>query len=75
MMTLDSRICAIRIRLVNRCRQTGFLLLSVFFGLATGVAAGQAKPNGRSVSAPTVTFTLDFPQSDPTHYSLSLIHI
>ncbi|MGA9390365.1 MAG: hypothetical protein WBV69_07960 [Candidatus Sulfotelmatobacter sp.] len=72
MMTLDSRICAIRIRLVNRCRQTGFLLLSVFFGLATGVAAGQAKPNGRSVSAPTVTFTLDFPQSDPTHYSIAV---
>jgi hypothetical protein len=32
----------------------------------------QETPSSRTASAPTVTFTLDFPQSTPAHYSISV---
>ena len=70
MMTIDSQICAARTHFMNRCCRAGILLLT--FAFATGILTGQAKPGGSSASAPTVTFTLDFPQSDPAHYSITV---
>jgi hypothetical protein len=45
------------------------LLLTGFFCLA---AAPQNSPTSTSASNPTITFTLDFPESDPAHYSISV---
>lgn len=41
------------------------------FGLATA-ARSQQSPSGSNRAAATVTFTLDFPQSNPEHYSISI---
>jgi hypothetical protein len=38
--------------------------------MAAASGQSQAPSNGKSVSEATVTFTLDFPESDPTHYSI-----
>ena len=64
------RIHALRVHFMDQRRQAGILFLP--FALATGVLTGQAIPSGNSASAATVTFTLDFPQSDPTHYSIAV---
>jgi hypothetical protein len=40
--------------------------------LASGAAMAQAAGGGDSSSPPVVTFTLDFPKSDPTHYSIAV---
>ncbi len=44
--------------------------LSMIF--LSGFTLGQTPASGDTVPAATVTFTLDFPLSDPTHYSISV---
>jgi hypothetical protein len=46
------------------------MFLSV--ALLSGVTASQAPANGNGSHDPTVTFTLDFPLSDPAHYSIKV---
>lgn len=40
-------------------------------GMST-VLAAQQSPTGGAASVPVVTFTLDFPRSEPSHYSISV---
>lgn len=59
-----------RAALTRRCaRQTAFaLIIVVFVSMMSGKAAAQAA----SEFSPTVIFTLDFPASNPTHYSITV---
>ncbi len=66
------RACLTRafcIRYVIRCFAIGFVLIAAM--LSTPSMA-QPAANGSSASAATVTFTLDFPQSNPEHYSIAI---
>jgi hypothetical protein len=38
----------------------------------SGLLVSQQGGSGSTASAPAVTFTLDFPESDPTHYSITV---
>ncbi len=51
----------------NRVLRPALALL--FF---SSMLAAQAPPNDDSSSAPVVTFTLDFPASNPSHYSITV---
>jgi hypothetical protein len=50
------------------------ICLMVVVGLAatSALLVSQQSDGGRTPSAPTVTFTLDFPESNPAHYSISV---
>jgi len=41
-------------------------------GIGGVLLAQQPSPTSTSASNPTITFTLDFPESDPAHYSLAV---
>jgi len=47
------------------------LAVSAWLALSAPILAQQA-PTSQTASVPTVTFTLDFPQSTPEHYSISV---
>jgi hypothetical protein len=53
---------------IARC----FLLLALGLLLVAGTAAQSFAQAASAASAPTVTFTLDFPQSNPSHYAIAV---
>jgi hypothetical protein len=55
---------------MNQWRQVGVAALAVA-GMA-GVLASQTASGGTAPNAAVVTFTLDFPQSEPPHYSIAV---
>lgn len=57
----DYRVCRVRFFVL--------LLLSVASG---GLIRAQQATNASVITAPTVTFTLDFPKSNPSHYSIAV---
>ena len=64
------RILASLIRVRRRWRAVGIGLLVL--AALSGMPRSQEASGGSSASAASVTFTLDFPQSKPAHYSISV---
>ena len=62
-------IRAFQIRYANRCFAIGAMLVTA---MSSGPSMAQQAANGTTASAATVTFTLDFPQSNPEHYSIAI---
>jgi hypothetical protein len=64
------RICALLICPTNAWRAVGVGTLAVV--AMSGPSAAQQAASGSGASPATVTFTLDFPQSNPEHYSIAV---
>ncbi len=62
-------IPAFRIRYANGCLAVGMVLVAA---MMSAPSTAQQAANGSAASAATVTFTLDFPQSNPEHYSIAV---
>ncbi|MGA9544678.1 MAG: hypothetical protein WBQ85_13980 [Candidatus Sulfotelmatobacter sp.] len=62
-------IRAFRIRCAHACFAIGVVALAA---MTSAPSRAQQAANGTVASAPTVTFTLDFPQSNPEHYSIAI---
>lgn len=60
---------AVSMRTISGCRVVCAALSLVFL---SGFALGQTPASGDPAPATTVTFTLNFPLSDPTHYSIAV---
>ncbi len=60
---------AVSMRAISVRRVFSAVLSLIFL---SGFASGQTPASGDIVPAATVTFTLDFPLSDPTHYSIAV---
>jgi hypothetical protein len=61
---------AVSMRAIGWWREVGAALLAVAF--LSGLILSQTPPSRNAAPAPTVTFTLDFPLSDPAHYSIAV---
>ena len=48
------------------------VLFMIIAATCNSLAAAQQSSNGSTATTPTVTFTLDFPNSNPTHYSIAV---
>jgi hypothetical protein len=62
-------IQALRIRYANACFAMAVVAMTA---MMPAPSMPQQAANGSTPSAGTVTFTLDFPQSDPEHYSIAI---
>jgi hypothetical protein len=63
------RIPAFRIRYASGCFAVGMVLMAA---IMSAPSIAQQAANGSAASAASVTFTLDFPQSNPEHYSIAV---
>jgi hypothetical protein len=64
------RFCAFLIHPMSGWRGVGMGMLAV--AALSGPSAAQQAASGSVASPATVTFTLDFPQSNPEHYSIAV---
>ena len=49
-----------------------FSIIAVVVAVCSGLLTAQSTDGGHSTSGPLITFTLDFPDSTPSHYSLAV---
>jgi len=64
------RMCLLRAPLVFALRTLGLGVLAL--AAMSGLLVSQQADHGGVASIPVVTFTLDFPQSNPAHYSITV---
>jgi hypothetical protein len=63
------RARALRFRYVIRCFAVGVVAIAA---MSSAPSMAQQAANGSAASAATLTFTLDFPRSNPEHYSIAI---
>jgi hypothetical protein len=57
---------------MRTARRQGFVALALTVGWMCGLLVAQVATTGNTVSAASITFALDFPGSDPPHYSITV---